>query len=187
MTIKNITVGDEPRYIAVNSKTNMIYVTNSSSGTVSVINGTTKNVTADLRFSINPPNAASIICNNQKNTKNFTRYSIGSSVRCEARSNDGFQFSSWSGNFDLNRSPVISSVFDFIYYSLFGNKYANSIMNNPYDHDPNNVPSTTFAILFVYMFTNVNYALFLLLIQVFNIVIEISYFIDVHFSKYCVL
>ena len=142
--IKNVTVGDGPRYIAVNSKTNMIYVTNFGSGTVSIINGTTNNVTAGVRFGITPPTAGTIVCNNQKITKNFTRYDIGSSIRCEARSNNGFQFSSWSGDFDLNRSPVISSVFDFIYYSIYENKYASSMMNNAYN--TNNIPSTTFVV-----------------------------------------
>jgi YVTN family beta-propeller protein len=124
--IKNVTVGDQPRYIAVNTKTNMIYVTNFGSGTVSVINGTTNNVTAGLRRSVNPPNTGNIVCNDQKNTKNFTRYDIGSPIRCEAHSNNGFQFSSWSGDFDLNRSVSVLSVFDFIYYSLLGSSIISS-------------------------------------------------------------
>jgi len=146
--IKNVAVGDQPRYIAVNTKTNMTYITNFGSGTISVINGTTNNITAGLRFSVNPPNAGSIVCNNQKNTKNFTRYDIGSSIRCGARSNNGFQFSSWSGDFDLSRPVGISSVFDFVYYSLVGNRYANnsSMMYNGYNHNTNDIPSTTFVV-----------------------------------------
>jgi DNA-binding beta-propeller fold protein YncE len=127
-------------------KPTLIYVPNFGSGTVSVINGTTNNVTVGLRFSVDPSNAGNIVCNDQRITKNFTRYDIGSTIRCQAYSNNGFQFSSWSSDLDLNISPSISSVFEFIDYSLFGNNYANSSMHNAHDYSTNDIPSTTFVI-----------------------------------------
>ena len=47
-TISDINVGQGPIGIAVNNKTNMIYVANEKSNFVSVINGTTNHVTANV-------------------------------------------------------------------------------------------------------------------------------------------
>jgi YVTN family beta-propeller protein len=133
--IKSINVGEEPRFAAVNLKTNMIYVTNLASGTVSVINGTTNNVTAGITYKIQPPNAGFIICNSQKIVTNYTRYDIGKPLRCTATPNSGFEFSSWEADFKFERHSIISNVFDFISYQLFGNK---GYYNEERFNDPNN-------------------------------------------------
>jgi YVTN family beta-propeller protein len=48
MVIANVTVGIGPSSLAVNSKTNLVYVPNSGSGSVSVINGTINKVIANV-------------------------------------------------------------------------------------------------------------------------------------------
>jgi YVTN family beta-propeller protein len=63
-----IIVGQNPGPMAFNSKTHMIYVGNTGSGTVSVINGFTSKVAAGVRFKVNPANSGTIMCNNQSGT-----------------------------------------------------------------------------------------------------------------------
>src|SRR5262249_24860509 len=56
----------------------------------------------------------------RKISSNHTSYDIGSELKCEAKPNYGFAFSSWSSDFALHNPPkVISTVFDFINYYWF--------------------------------------------------------------------
>jgi YVTN family beta-propeller protein len=117
---KNITVGGEPRDIEVNPKTNTIYVADYNSGTISVINGSSDKVMGGVTFKVNPANSGNIICNDQRISKSYTRYDIGTLLICKADANAGFQFSSWSSDFDLGNPVPIPTVFHSIYFSIFG-------------------------------------------------------------------
>jgi YVTN family beta-propeller protein len=137
--IKRITVGQFPYSVAVNQETNMIYVANLNSRTISVINGSSDEVTVGVTFKANPSDSGIIICNNQRISENYTRYEIGTSLRCTAQANQGFQFSSWSSDFELMNPPSVFTVFDLINFYLFGSlssdtndTHTDNIYNNPF-------------------------------------------------------
>ena len=54
-------------------------------GTVSIINGTTNNVTAGVTFKVDPVTAGYIECNSEKVPNNYTRFAMGTKLTCEAR------------------------------------------------------------------------------------------------------
>ena len=137
--IKRITVGQFPYSVAVNQETNMIYVANLNSRTISVINGSSDKVTVGVTFKANPSDSGNIICNNQRISENYTRYEIGTSLRCTTQANQGFQFSSWSSDFELMNPPSVFTVFDLINFYLFGSlssdtndTHTDNIYNNPF-------------------------------------------------------
>ena len=72
--IRNITVGENHTSIAVDDNVHKVYVTNSDSGIVSVIDTSTKKVVAGVTFNINPPNSGQIMCNNMKVITNLHFY-----------------------------------------------------------------------------------------------------------------
>ena len=63
--LHDLVVGQSPGPMAFNPQTLMIYVANTGSGTVSVINGYSSKVAADVRFNVNP---GRIMCDNQSGT-----------------------------------------------------------------------------------------------------------------------
>jgi hypothetical protein len=108
--------------MAVNPKTNMVYVTSNDSNTISVINGTSNTLVLGMTFNVNSPNLGDIYCNGKKVPTVYARYDIGTDLDCKAvtrtqnESITGFQamdnflweihdyfaggirFISWSGN-----------------------------------------------------------------------------------------
>src|ERR671935_1514934 len=72
--VRNITVGENYTSIAVDDNVHKVYVTNSGSDTVSVIDTSTKKVAAGVTFNINPPNSGQITCNNMKDITNLYFY-----------------------------------------------------------------------------------------------------------------
>jgi YVTN family beta-propeller protein len=152
--IRSINVGDggvaDVTHIAVNPATNMIYVPHTNLDTVSVINGTAGQPVTGISFNTNSSKSGSIYCkvinatsstNNQDWQKvfNYTRYPITTPLECEARSNTGFAFSSWSGDL-LSKSKasfkenfsvlgLISKIYDFLLDHLFGNQASNQNSN----------------------------------------------------------
>jgi hypothetical protein len=87
----------------------MIYV--SSLGSISVIDGSMNKVIAGVTFNINPPNAGHIICGKEKEelpTNQFRKIKFGR--QCIAKSNKGFEFSSWVKNVGKGSSQTISSM-----------------------------------------------------------------------------
>jgi hypothetical protein len=126
--VNNIPVGIEPRGLDINPNTNMVYVANWLSGTISVIDGTKNKLTTVSRFNVSPPNAGLIECNGNKISSNYSRYNIDTPLECEAKANDGFTFSSWSGDYlpssNLNTPTTTFKV------SKYGTLSANFIQSS---------------------------------------------------------
>ncbi|HZE78780.1 MAG TPA: YncE family protein [Nitrososphaeraceae archaeon] len=99
--------------VAINTVDNTVYVTNTGSDTVSVIDGNKDNVVVKIIFNVNPPNSGTIDCNNhQIPTNNYTMLSNGTKLTCYANPEHGFKFSSWSwSNFIYSDSnPIILNL-----------------------------------------------------------------------------
>jgi YVTN family beta-propeller protein len=87
--------------VAVNSVSNLIYVTNTGSDIVSIIDGNKDSVIVRVTFNVNPPNVGDLDCNGQPSLSNSSiRISNGTSITCTANSSHGYTFSSWSGLVD---------------------------------------------------------------------------------------
>jgi YVTN family beta-propeller protein len=83
--------------LAVDDITNMIYVTNTGSNTVSIINGNTDSLVVKVGFNINPLNSGNIECNGQLILPNtYFMYRNGTNLTCTANAGQGYKFSSWS-------------------------------------------------------------------------------------------
>jgi YVTN family beta-propeller protein len=87
--------------VAVNSVSNMVYVTNTGSDIVSIIDGNKDKMIVREAFNVNPPNVGDVECNGQPVLSNSSiRISNGTSIVCTANSSHGYTFSSWSGVVD---------------------------------------------------------------------------------------
>ena len=126
--VTNIPVDIEPRGLDINPNTNMVYVANWLSGTISVIDGVKNKLTTVSRFNVNPPNAGFIECNGNKISSNYSRYYIDTSLECEAKANDGFTFSSWSG--DYLPSSNLNTPLTTFKVSKYGTLSANFIQSS---------------------------------------------------------
>jgi YVTN family beta-propeller protein len=97
-------------FVDVNRGTNMIYVTNPGSNTVSVINGSTNKLLVGLTFNIDPPNSGRIGCISKEdkrdtytfNTNKYVRFPYGKKLVCTSYSNNDYRFNFWSGDIPLN-------------------------------------------------------------------------------------
>lgn len=75
----------------------MIYVTNTGSGTVSIVDGKVDGTIEILNFIINPPNSREIHCNGQPiKQSTFAFYRNGTHLQCHADAGQGYEFNSWS-------------------------------------------------------------------------------------------
>jgi YVTN family beta-propeller protein len=101
-------------FAAVNSATNKVYVTNTASNTVSVIDGNKDAVFVKLNFSTNPANAGEIVCNGVKSLgTNSTLYSKGELIQCVANPHHGYSFDSWSGMTNSISNPLSIRISQF--------------------------------------------------------------------------
>jgi YVTN family beta-propeller protein len=83
--------------VGVDDITNMIYVTNTGSDTVSIIDGNIDSVVVKVGFNVNPPNSGDIQCNGQHILPNsYLLYRNGTNLICNANAGQGYKFSSWS-------------------------------------------------------------------------------------------
>ena len=83
--------------VAVNDVSNIVYVTNTGSDTVSVIDGSIDAVVERVNFNINPPNSGDIQCNGQQIVQNTSLfYKNGTNLQCHADAGQGYEFSSWA-------------------------------------------------------------------------------------------
>jgi YVTN family beta-propeller protein len=83
--------------VGVDDITNMIYVTNTASDTVSIIDGNTDSVVVKVGFNVNPSNSGEIQCNGQHILPNtYLLYRNGTNLICTANASQGYKFSSWS-------------------------------------------------------------------------------------------
>jgi YVTN family beta-propeller protein len=84
--------------VAVNSLSNMVYVTNTGSDTVSVIDGNKDAVIVRIAFNVNPTGVGNIECNGQQILSNSSIViNNDARITCTANSSHGYKFGSWSG------------------------------------------------------------------------------------------
>jgi YVTN family beta-propeller protein len=101
-------------FAAVNPATNMVYITNTASNAVSVIDGNKDAVLVKLNFNINPSNAGEIVCNGVRNLgTNSTLYTKGEILQCIANAHHGYGFDSWSGAINSLSNPLSVRVSQF--------------------------------------------------------------------------
>jgi YVTN family beta-propeller protein len=83
--------------VGIDDITNMIYVTNTGSDTVSIIDGNTDSVVVKVGFNVIPLNSGDIQCNGQLILPNtYFLYRNGTNLTCTANAGQGYKFSSWS-------------------------------------------------------------------------------------------
>src|SRR5215472_598728 len=83
--------------VGIDDITNMIYVTNTGSDTVSIIDGNTDSVVVKVGFNVNPLNSGDVQCNGQLILPNtYFMYRNGTNITCTANAGQGYKFSSWS-------------------------------------------------------------------------------------------
>jgi hypothetical protein len=123
--VDTIKVGNFPMGVAVNPTTNLVYVSNQDSETISLIDGNTKGVLIGINFNINPINSGQLIFNDKKIVNaSYVRYNSGTAIECKAIPNKDFVTGLWSGNVipDLKYSSSDTIRFKI---DRFGNLTAN--------------------------------------------------------------
>ena len=116
--VKNISVGIGPSFIY--AFRDALYVTNSGSNTVSLIDPLTNEEVAGMKFDIKPhAKAGQIICNGLDAPIDRFLY-VTSGAKCLAKPTAGFEFSSWSQNLPRNTNVTInaSTPSDWLGYPL---------------------------------------------------------------------
>jgi YVTN family beta-propeller protein len=101
--------------VTIDSFEDRVYITNTGSNTITIIDGKSNEVAVRLTFNINPPNTGEIRCNNLRvMSGNSTSYNRGQNLQCIATPERGYAFASWSdlAN-DLNDNPLILKVSEF--------------------------------------------------------------------------
>jgi YVTN family beta-propeller protein len=94
--------------VAVNSVSNMVYVTNTGSDTLSIIDGNKDVVIARVAFNVNPPGVGDVQCNGHRILSNSSIIvNNGEAIICIANSSHGYKFSSWSGLVDSSADNPI--------------------------------------------------------------------------------
>jgi hypothetical protein len=95
--VSNIRVGKSPSAIAVDPETNMLYVANRDSDTISMINGLTNQQVVGITFNIQPQNVGSIKCYDERDnnwneiqTNTYKRIELGTQCKAEANSDNTF-------------------------------------------------------------------------------------------------
>jgi YVTN family beta-propeller protein len=107
--------------VTIDSFENKVYITNTGSNTITIIDGKSNEVDVRLTFKINPPNTGEIRCNNLRvMSGNSTSYNKGQNLQCIATPERGYAFASWSDLVnDLTDNPLTFKV------SRFGTLTAN--------------------------------------------------------------
>ena len=111
--VTDIRVGNSPINIFDDpSQSDAIYVANSGSNGVSVINSIKKEVVAGVTFDINPFRSGEIVCDTDFGgldaPLNRILY-LTSGANCVAKPNKGFEFASWAEALGGNSTRTISS------------------------------------------------------------------------------
>ncbi len=107
-------------FIGINTLTNLIYVTNTASNTISSIEGKDDENTVRVNMDIQPSNAGFIECNGIRNTnQNTITIPINKTTHCNAIPERGYTFNSWSGLSFSEENPI----------KLNFNEYGNMITN----------------------------------------------------------
>lgn len=107
-------------FIAINPITNLTYVTNTASNTLSLIDGENDQSIVRIGFETQPDNSGFIECNGIKNlNQNTTTIPTNIEATCNAVPERGFSFDSWSGLVFSTSNPIKFSA------SEYGNIIAN--------------------------------------------------------------
>jgi len=94
-------------YIAIDPLTNLTYVTNTASNTVSLINGKDDENIVRVQFKINPENAGFIECDGIRNSNHNTTMLIANeTTTCKASADSGYTFNLWSGLVSSEENPL---------------------------------------------------------------------------------
>ena len=97
--------------VAVNSISNMVYVTNTGSDTLSIIDGNKDALIVRVAFNVNPPGVGDVQCNGQQILSNSSIVvNNGAHIACTANSSHGYKFSSWSGLVDSSADNPIHFI-----------------------------------------------------------------------------
>ena len=93
--------------LALNPITNQIYITNTVSNGVIIVDGKTDNVVVQLSVEIKPENAGTIDCNNSKlPTQDFLLHPINTEIKCTAHASRGYSFDFWSNMIADTKNPI---------------------------------------------------------------------------------
>ena len=97
--------------LSLNPDTNRIYITNTVSNGVLVIDGKTDSVVVQLFVEVNPENAGTIECNNSKlPSESFLLHPINTEIKCTAHASRGYSFDFWSNMISDNKNPITLNV-----------------------------------------------------------------------------
>ena len=101
--------------VTIDSFENRVYITNTGSNTITIIDGKSNEVAVRLTFNINPPNTGEIRCNNLRVVSgNSTSYNRGQNLQCIATPERGYAFASWSDlASDISNNPLTIKVSKF--------------------------------------------------------------------------
>jgi YVTN family beta-propeller protein len=100
--------------VGVDDITNMVYVTNTGSDTVSIIDGNTDSLLVKVNFNVNPPNSGNIQCNGQSILPNtYFMYRNGTNLTCTANAGQGYKFGSWANIAYGSSNPLNLKVFQY--------------------------------------------------------------------------
>ena len=93
--------------LSLNPITNQIYITNTVSNGVIILDGKTDNVVVQLSVEIKPENAGNIDCNNSKlPTQDFLLHPINTEIKCTAHASRGYSFDFWSNMIEDTKNPI---------------------------------------------------------------------------------
>jgi YVTN family beta-propeller protein len=94
-------------YVGMDPLTNLIYITNTASNTISLINGKDDENIIRMDFEIKPDNAGFIECNGIKNiNRNTMIINTNHTTICKAVPERGYSFDIWSGLISSEENPV---------------------------------------------------------------------------------
>ena len=108
--------------------TKTLYVTNTASNSISVVNSTSKKLDVGLQTNIHPPNSGRIVCSSDTSNdtisidhSSFIRFPFGSQLNCVAYPGVSYDFSYWSGNISNNsiekdQAQVVEFLNSFIFW-----------------------------------------------------------------------
>jgi YVTN family beta-propeller protein len=93
--------------LSLNPDTNQIYITNTVSNGVMVIDGKTDSVVVQLSVETKPENAGTIECNTSKlPSQSFWWHPINTEIKCTAHASRGYSFDFWSNMISDNKNPI---------------------------------------------------------------------------------
>ncbi len=97
--------------LSLNPDTNQIYITNTVSNGVMVIDGKTDSVVVQLSVKIIPENAGTVECNTSKlPSQSFWLHPINTEIKCTAYASRGYSFDFWSNMISDNNNPLTLNV-----------------------------------------------------------------------------